>query len=131
MKTSNKEQGKKGFLRLLDEEVPSPETPEFLNIKNIPRFNTPTMVASAQWIKTALNSLLGVHIPDSRKEQETMSYQEFYDMYARAVMNHLRSIFTDDFLRIRSDLFYEELLTSIVRKSYDKSLRSHYARQTI
>ena len=128
MKTSTKEQGQKGFLSLLDEEVPSPEPPEFLNIKNIPRFNTPTMFASAQWIETALNSLLVVHIPDSRKEQETMSYQEFYDIYARAVMSHLRSIFTDDFLRIRSDLFYEELLTPIVRKSYAKYLRSHYTR---
>ena len=128
MKTSNKKQCRKGFLRLLDEEVPSPEHPEFLNIKNIPRFNTPTMVASAQWIETALNSLLVVHIPDSRKEQETMSYQEFYNIYERAVMNHLRSIFTDDFLRIRSDLFYEELLTPIIRKSYAKYLRSHYTR---
>ena len=128
MKTSAKEQCRKGFLSLLDEEVPRPEPPEFLNIKNIPRFNTPTMVASARWIETALYSLLGVHIPDSRKEQETMSYQEFYDMYARAVMSHLRSIFTDDFLRIRSDLFYEELLTPIIRKSYAKYLRSHYTR---
>lgn len=128
MKTINKEQGPKGFLRLLDEEVRNPDPPEFLTIKNIPRFNTPTMVAGAQWIETALNSLLGVYIPDSRKEQETMTYQEFYDIYERAVMNHLRSIFTDDFLRIRSDLFYEELLTPIVRKSYAKYLRSHYTR---
>lgn len=128
MKTSANEQCRKGFLSLLDEEVPRPEPPEFLNIKNIPRFNTPTMVASARWIETALDSLLVVHIPDSRKEQDTMSYQEFYDIYVRAVMNHLRSIFTDDFLRIRSELFYEELLTPIIRKSYAKYLRSHYTR---
>lgn len=128
MKTSNKEQGQKGFLRLLDEEVHNPDPPEFLTVKNIPRFNTTTMVASARWIETALNSLLGVHISNSRKEQETMTYQEFYDIYERAVMRHLRSIFTDDFLRIRSDLFYEELLTPIIRKSYAKYLRSHYTR---
>lgn len=128
MKTSAKEQCRKGFLSLLDEEVPGPEPPEFLIIKTIPRYNTTTMVASAQWIETALAALRVVHIPDSRKSHETMSYQEFYDMYARTVMNHLRSIFTDDFLRIRSDLFYEELLTPIVRKSYAKYLRSHYTR---
>lgn len=128
MKTIDKEQGKKGFLRLLDEEVHIPEPPEFLTIKNIPKFNTPTMVASASLIETAISLLLVVHIPDSRKEQETMSYQEFYDIYERKVMNHLRSIFTDDFLRIRSDLFYEEMLTPIIRNSYAKYLRSHYTR---
>lgn len=128
MKTSDKEQCRKGFLRLLDEEVHIPEPPEFLKNKNIPKFNTPTMVASASLIETAISLLPGVRIPDSRKEHETMSYREFYDIYERKVTNHLRSIFTDDFLRIRSDLFYEALLTPIVRQSYAKYLRSHCTR---
>ena len=128
MQTSDKEQFQKGFLRLLDEEVRIPEPPEFLTIKNIPRFNTPTMVVSARLIEIAISALPLVHILDSRKEKETMSYQEFYDIYERKVMNHLRSIFADDFLRIRSDLFYEEMLTPIIRNSYAKYLRSHYTR---
>ena len=71
MKASTKGQCHKGFLSLLDEEVPSPEPPEFLIIKNIPRFNTTTMVASAQWIETALDALLVIHtqIPGRNKKQ--------------------------------------------------------------
>lgn len=128
MKTSDKEQCQKGFLRLLDEEVQIPEPPEFLTIKNIPRYNTPTMVVSARLIEIAISALPLVRILDSRKEHETMSYREFYDIYERKVMNHLRSIFADDFLRIRSDLFYEEMLTPIIRSNYAKYLRRYYTR---